>query len=99
MKNEGHRRLMAAVVKQALRDVAYPRKAGISQEERLDADDFLASPERCGPFLELVDIDPVAFCQAYQRGGIASVRAKLNLPELDCDMAGLRAALELPELG
>jgi hypothetical protein len=69
---------MAAVVVRAMQDVSAPRNSAVTAAERRDADEFLASPARCGAFLDHVGIDAEAFCQAYQRGGIAAARRALK---------------------
>lgn len=62
------RRLMLAVVQQAIRDVVLPG-AGVTEANVRDAHLFLSSPERCGEFLQWLDVDAVAFSEHYRRKG------------------------------
>ena len=59
-----HRRLMAAVVAQALCDAN--GRGTATDAERDDARRFLARPERCGDCLARLDVDAEAFCEPYR---------------------------------
>lgn len=69
-----HRRLIAAVVAQGLRDVLTP---AATEAQREDAVRFLSDLERCGQWLEFVDMDPEAFCERFRKDGAAGARAYL----------------------
>jgi len=71
-RGKPQRRLFASVVFQALLDAGI--QSGASKAERMDAHDFLSRPERVGPFLAMIGMDPASFCERYRDGGIRHVR-------------------------
>jgi len=66
------RRMFASVVFQAMLDAGIQSSA--ERKDRDDAHNFLSTPERVGPFLRMLGMDPESFCQRYREGGLDNVR-------------------------
>ena len=76
-----YRNLFAAVVLRAITDYVNPdfvlreTRVGSTKE---DAYKFLTTPQRVGPFLELLDIDIDTFCEGVRVGSAETIRQRLR---------------------